>query len=70
MKKILTAVAMVSLVSACATRTYEKETVVERPVNRSSTVVVPQGSTSSSGTTVVVPQNAPPAGETTVIVPR
>ncbi len=71
MKKILTAVALISLVSACATRTYEKETVVERPVNRSSTVVVPQGSTSSgTGTTVVVPQNSPPPAETTVIVPR
>jgi hypothetical protein len=68
MKKTFVLLAVISLLGACVSRTYEKETVVEP---RPSTVVVPQGSTAPSGPTIVVPQNTPPpSGDTTIVVPR
>ena len=68
MRFVVVALAVTALLSGCVSRTVERETVVEQP--RSSTVVVPQGSTAPSGTTVVVPQSSPPpARDTTIIVP-
>jgi hypothetical protein len=69
MRKMFLLLAVLPLVSACVTKTYEKETVVE-PRPSSSTVVVPQAATPPS-TTVVVPQSSPPPSrETTIVVPR
>jgi hypothetical protein len=74
MKNWLLVLAMVPLFTACVSRTYERDTVVDKRPNSPSTVVVPQGSTAPpSGTTVVVPQNQPspaPSRDTTVVVPR
>ena len=56
MQKLMLLLAMIPLFSGCITRTYEKETIVER---------------SEKPPTVVVPQNTQPRpGETTIIVPR
>ena len=69
MKNWFLVLAMVPIFAACVSRTYERDTVVEPRSNPA--VVVPQGSTSPSGTTVVVPQNSPaPSRDTTVVVPR
>ena len=70
MKKLLLVAAVLPLVGACVSKTYERETVVEPRATSPSTVVVPQGSTSPSSTTVVVPQNSPPPRDTTIVVPR
>jgi hypothetical protein len=63
---------MIPAFAACVSRSYERDTVVERP--NAPAVVVPQGSTGAPpNTTVVVPQNSPapaPSRDTTVIVPR
>jgi hypothetical protein len=73
MKNWLLVLVAVPLFTACVSRTYERDTVVEQRPSNPSTVVVPQGSTAPppSNTTVVVPQNQPaPSRETTVVVPR
>lgn len=57
MKSWLLVIVMIPAFAACVSRSYERDTVVERP-NTPSTVVVPQGST------------VPPPRDTTVIVPR
>ena len=69
MKNWLLVALMIPAFAACVSRSYERDTVVERPNAPSS-----QGSTSAPpNTTVVVPQNSPapaPSRDTTVIVPR
>ena len=56
MKFIVICLALTAVLSGCVTRTVEKETVVEKRPS-TSTVIVPQGSTTA------------PAGDTTIIVP-
>lgn len=72
MKNWLLVLVAVPLFTACVSRTYERDTVVEQRPSNPSTVVVPQGSTTPPpNTTVVVPQNQPaPSRDTTVVVPR
>ena len=70
MRKMFLILAMLPLIGACVSHSYEKETVVE-PRPSASTVVVPQGATAPSSTTVVVPQSSPPPSrDTTIVVPR
>jgi hypothetical protein len=72
MKNWFLLLVMVPIFTACVSRSYQKETVVEQRPSSPSTVVVPQGSTAPPpSTTVVVPQNQPaPSRDTTVVVPR
>jgi hypothetical protein len=72
MKNWLMILVAVPLFTACISRSYERDTVVEQRPSSPSTVVVPQGSTAPPpNTTVVVPQNQPaPSRDTTVVVPR
>jgi hypothetical protein len=72
MKNWLLVLVAVPLFTACISRSYERDTVVEQRPASPSTVVVPQGSTAPPpNTTVVVPQNQPaPSRDTTVVVPR
>ena len=72
MKNWLLVLVMVPVFTACVSRSYERETVVDKRPSSPSTVVVPQGSTAPpSNTTVVVPQNQPaPSRDATVVVPR
>jgi hypothetical protein len=72
MKNWLLVLVMVPVFTACVSRSYERDTVVEQRPNPPSTVVVPQGSTAPpANTTVVVPQNQPaPSRDATVVVPR
>jgi hypothetical protein len=71
MKNWFLLLVMIPVFTACVSRSYERETVVEQRPSSPSAVVVPQGSTAPPNTTVVVPQNQPaPSRDTTVVVPR